>query len=260
MPSKNKTTAESRAPSLSSSPRFGASVSLTGESAIRNPQSAVQGVIFDMGDIFFDATPWRRWLTARLNDRGVNVTYEQLVRKWEALLVDVYRGRASYWPRLGELLGSLGLDGQARDELIEAAREQDRRLRVERRLFEGVETTLGRLRQAGLRLAVLSDTESSESKVRAMLAELGIEGFFDAVITSLDIGAAKPEPTSYQAAADALGLDLARCAFVGHDMDELEGAQAAGLLTVAFNYAPGAPADRYVERFEQLFEAVVSSQ
>jgi len=245
MPARNKTTSGCEAQSPSSSLRLCASAS-----------SAIAGVIFDMGDIFFDATPWRRWLTARLNAGGVDVTYEQLVQKWEALLVDVYRGLASYWPRLGELLGSLGLEGQARDELIEAAREQGRRLRAQRRLFDGVEATLGRLRQAGLKLAVLSDTESSEPKVRAMLAELGIEGFFDAVITSLDIGAAKPEPASYQAAADALGLDLPRCAFVGHDVDELEGAQAAGLLTVAFNYAPGAPADRYVERFEQLLEAV----
>ena len=216
----------------------------------------ISGIIFDMGDIFFDATPWRRWLTAQLNARGLNVTYEQLVEKWEALLVDVYRGLAPYWSRLGELLGSLGLAGPARDELIQAAREQGQRVRAERKLFDGVRTTLEQLRQAGLRLAVLSDTESTQAKVRELLAELDIEQCFDAVVASLDIGFAKPEPAAYQAAADALGLDRSRCAFVGHDVDELEGAKAAGLFTIAYNHAPGATADRYVERFEQLVEAL----
>ena len=41
------------------------------------------------GDIFFDATVWRRALTEYLQDVGVAIHYTELCRRWEAKLVDV---------------------------------------------------------------------------------------------------------------------------------------------------------------------------
>jgi len=49
-----------------------------------------------------------------------------------------------------------------------------------------------------------------------------------------------------------LDADRDHTVFVGHDLDELDGAGEFGLRTVAFNYAPGARADRYAERFSDL--------
>jgi len=218
------------------------------------------GLIFDMGDILFDATAWRRWLAGELGRRGLAVTYEQLVGRWEAALVDVYRGQVKYWDRLAEMLASFGLGESAAAELVRAAREKGHQVRAERKLFDGVAATLEALKKAGVKLAVLSDSESGQDQLRELLAKLGIEHCFDAVVTSVDIAAVKPEPRAFQAAADALGLELSQCAFVGHDIDELSGAQAAGLYAIAYNYPLGAPADRYVEHFEQLLEVVAGSR
>jgi len=214
------------------------------------------GLIFDMGDVLFDASLWRRWLTARLRGSGVDITYDRLVDKWEALLVDVYKGRSEYWKQFGVLLTSLGLTESQADELAAAARARGRQVRSERRLFDGVEATLAKLKEAGVKMAVLSDTQSGQDRIREILRSLRIERYFDAVVTSADTGCVKPEKAAYEAAAHALGLDLSRCAFVGHDVDELQGARRAGLFAVAYNCDPKAPADLHVGHFSQLLSVV----
>ena len=217
----------------------------------------IQGVVFDAGDILFDASLWRRWLTGRLQQLGVDVDYPQLVRRWESLLVDVYCGRAAYWDRFARLLTELGLPNARHQEVCDAAREKGRELQIGRLPFDGVAETLATLRAAGLKLAVLSDTEGGQAGVRKMLRSLGIEDYFDAVVASNEIGHAKPEREAFQAAADAIGLPLGRLAFVGHDIDELTGAQAVGMTAVAFNYAAGAPADHYVQAFGDIRRLLV---
>lgn len=126
---------------------------------------------------------------------------------------------------------------------------------IERRtLFEGVADTLAELKARGLKLAVLSDTESQEARVRRRLAELGIEQHFDAVLTSIDIGHVKPQPEAFAAALTRLAIPAAEAAFVGHDADELDGARQSGLVAVAFNHEDGVVADYYIEHFRDLLQ------
>jgi HAD superfamily hydrolase (TIGR01509 family) len=204
-----------------------------------------------MGDVFFDATPWRRAVVDCLRQNGVAMDYPGFCRRWEAKLVPVYLGRQAYWDAFGELLVELGLPQAARGEVLafahERAREAENRI-----LFEGVAETLARLQQAGLRLAVLSDTESREPRVRQRLARLGIEACFDAVVTSIDIGEVKPSPAAYAAALDRLRVTAAEAVFVGHDEEELAGARRCGLTTVAFNHESGTPADYHLRHFKEL--------
>lgn len=219
----------------------------------------LDGLIFDVGDVFFDATPWRRWLAGRLRSLDVKITYEQLVEKWESLLVDVYCGRADYWTRFNQLLALVGLNGEQTQQVTAAAKAKAKEVQVGRELFEGVARTLEDLQADGVKLAVLSDTESDEKDARRMLRSLGIERYFDAVVTSRDIGHAKPAGEAYQAAVEALGVAPESCGFVGHDMDELAGAGEAGLCPIAYNCDPAAPADVYIERFSDLSNLVLAN-
>lgn len=217
------------------------------------------GLIFDIGDTLYDATIWRRWLTVRLRTLGVEITYADLVRQWEALLVDVYTGRADYWQRFARLLDGFGLGKAVAADLARQAQARGRQVQRVRRLFAGVRETLGALRDAGVRIAALSDTESGADDVRRSLEPLGIAACFDAVVCSADIGFAKPQRQAYEAAAEALGLSVDACAFVGHDAEELAGAMAAGMYAIAYNADPDAPADRRVEEFAELRELVLQA-
>lgn len=211
-----------------------------------------EGLIFDAGDVLFDASVWRRWLTERLRNLGVKITYEGLVEKWERLLVDVYRGQAEYWDRFRQLLDSLGLSGSEAAKLITAGRVRAKEVQVGRKPFEGVLETLTALKKAGVKLCVLSDSENTEKRAREMLNSLGLEHYFDAVITSKDISHVKPEQQAYQAAADALGVELSLCGFVGHDSDELAGAGSVGMFTIAFNPEHQVEADVHIKHFSEL--------
>jgi len=218
------------------------------------------GIIFDAGDILYDASVWRRWLTGQLQALGADLSYEQLVEAWESLLVDVYCGRADYWDRFRELLEGLGVAGKPADELTVAARAKGQDVQVGRKPFDGVPETLEKLKTAGVKLAVLSDTESGQEKVRATLRELGIDRYFDVVVTSRDIGHVKPSAAAFEAAMEAIGVHVERCAFVGHDADELDGAREAKLFAVAYNHRPGVDGDVCIEDFRDLWNIVAVAE
>ena len=212
----------------------------------------LKGIIFDMGDILYDASIWRRWLVTELKSYKVEIDYDSLVSRWEILLEDVYRGRASYWRRFEKLLEDLSIAGEKINRIKKAAQNKAKEVQKNRRVMKGVLDTLERLSKRKIKMAVLSDNESGSLGVYKILSELKIDTYFDAVLTSADIGYVKPDPQAYRLAASAIELPLTQCAFVGHDIDELKGALKLGLFTIAYNYHKDAPASIYIKDFTEL--------
>jgi putative hydrolase of the HAD superfamily len=93
--------------------------------------------------------------------------------------------------------------------------------------FDETLEVLGALRAAGYRLAVVSNWDVS---LREVLDRTGMTGFFDAIVISAELGAAKPDPRPFTTALAALGVDAANAVHVGdtHAEDVL-GARAAGV-------------------------------
>ena len=113
-----------------------------------------------------------------------------------------------------------------------------------------------KLKAAGFVLGVLSDSEAPAAQLQQRFIKLGLAGCFSTVVSSVELGRTKPDPRCYQRALDAMNLPPQRVAFVGHDAEELHGAAAVGMPTIAFNYEPGAEADVFIERFDDLVKAV----
>jgi putative hydrolase of the HAD superfamily len=90
--------------------------------------------------------------------------------------------------------------------------------------------SLKRLRAAGLRLGVVSN---SDGRVEEALRAAGLRQFFDVVIDSALIGVEKPDPRIFHAALDALGVAPEEALYVG-DLYEVDvvGARAAGMDAV----------------------------
>ena len=194
-----------------------------------------RALIFDMGDILYDASQWRRWLHVELSKLGFSGTFQDLVFAWETKLVPVYEGRQAYDDAYRSLLEDLVPDVLTREAFHERSLAAKQQFESEqRRPFPGVRETLKELRAAGLKLAVLSDNESSSSVVRARLGELGLEELFHVVLTSKDIGHAKPDARAYLAVLKELQLSPEEAVFVAHDQDELDGADQVGLKAVAW--------------------------
>jgi HAD superfamily hydrolase (TIGR01509 family) len=215
----------------------------------------VAGVLFDMGGVLYDDTVWRRWLLRLLSQLGLHTHYRSFFRVWDReYLVRVQRGESSFAEVFRNFLLAVGLRQAQIDEVEAACQARRRDLESQIRALPGVKSTLSRLRQAGLVLAALTDSEQTAEILGQRLERIGLGGLFTVIVSSFDLKHAKPDPFCYQTALQGLQLSAAEVAFVGHDAEELRGATAVGMPTVAVNFDRDAQADAFVARFEQLVE------
>ncbi|MCE9606267.1 MAG: HAD family hydrolase [Planctomycetia bacterium] len=215
----------------------------------------VRGIVFDMGDVLFDATVWRRWLLQQLHRMGLQTTYRSFFQVWDRDYLDaVHRGERDYAEAFHTFLRDTGLTESQVDEVILASNRQKRDFEQDVRPFPGVRATLERLHANGLRLAVLSDSESPAEAIEPRLAQMGIGRYFSAVVSSADLKQTKPAGVCYRTAIERLRLAPAQTAFVGHDAEELIGARRAGMPAVAIHYERDAVAEVFLHRFEELLQ------
>jgi putative hydrolase of the HAD superfamily len=98
------------------------------------------------------------------------------------------------------------------------------------RVGDGVEPALKRLRAAGIKLAVVSN---SEGTVQSMLTDVGLDGYFDAIVDSWVVGVAKPDPRIFRLALDAIATAADDAVMVGDTITtDIVGAAAAGIRAV----------------------------
>jgi putative hydrolase of the HAD superfamily len=122
--------------------------------------------------------------------------------------------------------GELSIDADLTDVLLGSLRFT---------VFADVMPALTRLRAAGTELVVVSNWDAS---LHDVLARLGLATLLDAVVTSAEAGARKPNPAIFK----AVGRRIER--HVGDSEDEdVAGARAAGIEPVLIRRdgAPGPP-------------------
>lgn len=215
------------------------------------------GLLLDADDVLYDDSAWRRWFVQVLKRFGVYTTEACLFRVWEQEHApDVYRGRRKLADALDAFLLAIGLRQAQIRELAAAAQGRLRILAESVRAMPGVKTTLQRLWESGLKMAVVVNSASPAPEIRTQLERLGVGEFFSAVVSSRDLGVPKPAPLPYWTALRELGLRPEEAAFVGHDALELAGAAAVGLRTIAFHYDRDAQADIFLHRFEELLDVI----
>ncbi|PSK88938.1 putative hydrolase of the HAD superfamily [Murinocardiopsis flavida] len=89
------------------------------------------------------------------------------------------------------------------------------------------------LTRARARVPVVLVTNAT-SRLDTDLAALGIADAFDGVLNSSRLGAAKPDPRVYRAAAALAGVPVGRCLFLDDAPRNVRAAHAAGMPAVLF--------------------------
>ena len=101
--------------------------------------------------------------------------------------------------------------------------------------FYDVDTVLSSLRNAGLKLGIVSNAVSS---TRDRLAKLSLDKYFDVIILSGEVGHQKPAPEIFEIALENLSLKPEDTVHVGDDYDaDVEGAHGAGIIPVLLDRA-----------------------
>lgn len=137
-------------------------------------------------------------------------------RFWQVYFTTLYRGMAlpaEAWPAATEELMAV----HARAHLWS-------------HVAPGTEEALRRTRDAGHRLAVVSN---ADGRVEGLLGEVGLAGYFEFILDSAVVGVSKPDPGIFRMALERLGVEPARTLYVGdlYPVDVL-GARRAGMEAV----------------------------
>lgn len=113
----------------------------------------------------------------------------------------------------------------------EVVRREERRVAAVKRawrLFDDALPCLRALRNLGMRLAAI--TNAAGEHQRAKLGALGLEGAFDAVLISGELGVAKPHRAIFRIACRVLGVRPSQAVHVGDRLEtDAVGARDAGL-------------------------------
>jgi putative hydrolase of the HAD superfamily len=99
--------------------------------------------------------------------------------------------------------------------------------------FDGVAEALADLRRRGYRLGIITNWDPS---ARRLLAHHGLDGFFERVVVSSEVGYEKPDRRIFEIAVAAAGVSPYESLYVGDNyyLDTV-GARAAGMASVVVN-------------------------
>ena len=206
----------------------------------------VRGVFFDLygtlvtlGDV---SAAWSDWLTAlhtALVERGLEMDRDRF-----ALCSDGFFSRPEpppaddgftvYERRMDAHCQALGLNLKP-EHLKSAAAAALNAWHAHARLDPEAHDVLTEFSRDRT-LALISNFDQAPH-VHAFLADAGLTRFFDLVLVSDDVGLKKPDPRIFHLALDRTGLSPGEVVHVGDMIDDVVGAQAAGIMPVLIRRA-----------------------
>lgn len=191
----------------------------------------ISAVLFDLDETLLDRTTSLVSFLTDQHSRFVDRLGCAPLKAWrDRFLVLDARGHCHKAIVYPALLDEFGGDPKAAGELLNDYRE---RCCQHARGFPGMAEVLEVLRSRGLLLGIVTNGETA-FQMRHVEA-LGLAALVDTVLISEAEGLRKPDAALFLRAADRLGVDPARCLFVGDNPEvDILGASAAGMRTAWF--------------------------
>lgn len=219
------------------------------------PERQVQALLFDAGDILYHRPHGNRSFQAFLAEIGLA---GKEIPKGEKLKLRAlaFEGSISQGDYKQAVLRLYGVTDPVLVERGSRAVEEDEN---GIHFFKGVRQTLKAIKNKGYLLGVITDTANPIHVKLNWFERGGIGHVWDSIISSQDLGIQKPAPEIYKAALQQLNLSAYQTAFIGHDVEELDGAHTVGMKTIAFNYDRKARADFYIDQFSDLLKVPILS-
>ena len=198
----------------------------------------LRAVIFDLDGVLADSEPWWNEIDAKLlAEHGV--TYRGEYHR-DVLGVS-YRVAVEFYKKAFDLAVSI-------EELMRRRGEIATEFFANRvGLFPSVKTTLERLREMKVRLAVA--TSSVGASARPFLDRHELTPFFDVIVTGDEIERGKPDPDIYLRAAKKLGIGADACLVIEDSLSGIAAGKAAGMRVAAI------PDRRFVDAHDYEKEA-----
>ncbi len=221
----------------------------------------IKAVMYDLGDIFFEAHLWRKWMWNEFRKKNLfpgnfakfYVLYDSFLSK------ETYKGRKSYTETFDDFLKHMNIPKKERGAFTKKAFTKKASLEKRRKLYPHVKKTLILLKKYGVKNILITDNESTETEIRSkIIGRYGINPYIDFIMTSKDCGYTKSGKKIFELTLKKNSLSPKEVLFVGHDEDEMISAQATKILTVEYNNYLKVPlkAKYKILKFSQLLDIV----
>ena len=203
----------------------------------------IKAIFFDLYGTLAGFTPDRFEIQSKAaSDFGLTLTEQGVLRGYAA--ADAFMAEQN----LSEPLRTLDSDGKQQffaeyerrvlggsgievdNETAMAVWRRVREIPYEMTIYADVEPVLFSLRQSGLALGVISNMNRTGE---ALAEDLGLTGLVDFVVTSLEVGAEKPNPAIFNVALSRGGVAADEAVHVGDQLtSDIDGARAVGIHPV----------------------------
>ena len=223
------------------------------EASDRRAPTYLKAVLLDAGDVIYRRRRNTPAVAAFLQRTGLRPPpYD--APELQALKRDAHAGRISreaFFKAVLKHCGPLAPDeAETGLKLLAAAQ-------AEIDFLGGVPETLHKLKHAGLRLGIVTNTFDPTATKLEWFRRAGIDKIWDSFATSCELKLMKPKPGIYLAALSPLDIYPSQAAFVGHAQEELDGAKRLGMTTIAYNRdSARVTADYVIDEFDELIDWV----
>lgn len=200
----------------------------------------IRACVFDAYGTLFDYASAAAGCRVALGDKHAAFTQLWRDKQLQYTWLRAVQGRhADFWQVTGDALDftleTLGIaDPALRDQLMKLYLKLD--------AFPEVPELLRRLKQSGIKTAILSN--GSPPMLSAIVENAKLAPLLDAVLSVEEVGAFKPHPRVYQLAVDRLGVEREAISFQSSNAWDAYAASAFGMRVVWCN--------RYGQRRERL--------
>jgi 2-haloacid dehalogenase len=206
----------------------------------RAPIQGIRACVFDAYGTLFDVAAAARTCGDELGDMAGALSSLWREKQLQYTWLRALQGRhADFWQVTGEALDfaleTLGINGAR-------LRERLMNLYLTLSAFPDARDTLARLKQAGMKTAILSN--GTPPMLKAAVEGAQLDHLLDMVLSVEEVGIYKPHPRVYQLAVDRLGVEAPAIAFQSSNAWDAYAASAFGMRVVWCN--------RYDQRAERL--------
>lgn len=204
----------------------------------------VKAVLFDLDDTLYDHRfSSRNGLTALKKEYNCfkNIELDVLELEYLKLLNEIHISKVltgiytideARNERYRRFFSGFGIDSDS-DEITRARAIYTSAYRAIQRAVPGSKELLERLK-GKVKLGIVSNNYGTEQE--AKINSCGFNGYFDAIVTSVEVGVTKPSPGIFFMALDKLGCIPEEAVMIGDLWDsDIIGARNAGIRPIWFN-------------------------
>ena len=222
----------------------------------------IKAIIFDLDNTLTDFMRFKKTaIDAAVDamiDAGLKVTRKRLLEK----IGEVYDSEGIEDQQVfNKVLKKI--DGKVEDRILAAGIVGYRKAKEgSMKLYPHVKATLTGLIKSGIKMVIVSDAPRLPAWMR--ICSLGLQDYFDNVITFDDTGEKKPSSVPFRMALDVLGIPAGEVLMVGDLKDrDIEGAKKVGIKTAFARYGDSknteeAGADYELKDISELLDIVKS--